>query len=429
MDGINVNIVSRNIIKPNSPTPTSQKTFKLSLIDQLTPEFYGATIFFYTSNVKSIETTSDMSKSLQDSLSRILPKFYPLAGQFKDSSTIDCNDEGAYFFDAHVNCNIRQVLDKPDSNFLKKLLPTDPKTVESCSRAVAIFQFTQFECGGVALSACICHKMGDISTLSTFLRSWTAAATNDPGKDEVPDFIGGSLLTHRNLPMMSNVGLARGKCRTQRIVFDGSKIASLRAKITDGRQAPSRVEAVVAVILKSAITASRSLSGSTKSAIFFQTVNVRNRMSPPISENSIGNLLWQFPVFIEEKEIKVYELVAKIRKEMSEFCNTKAPKLKGAEGFREIMGCIGKWAFHFLTNKDIYRCSSWCRTPLYETDFGWGKPIWVSSAGQDIRNVMILVDSKDGNGMEAWVTLDYKEMDVFEKNEELLEYGSLNPSV
>ncbi|XP_047307402.1 acyltransferase Pun1-like [Impatiens glandulifera] len=432
MEEIKVDIIMRNIIKPSSPTPEIQRNFKLSLIDQLTPEIYGATIFFYTPNNHNqieIETT-EMSKSLQESLSRILTKFYPMAGQFIDSSTIDCNDEGAYFFDAKVNCTIQQVLEKPDPNFLKKLLPTEPKTVESCSRAVAIFQFTAFNCGGVSISASICHKMGDISTLSTFLQAWSSATINTAGDVQTPEFIGGSLLPNRNLPIMTNAGLSRGKCRTQRLVFNGRKMAALRARITDGRQAPSRVEAALAVILKSAITCSRSLSGSTKAAIFFQTVNIRNRMNPPIGENSIGNLLWQFPVFMEEREIRLYELVAKMRKEMADFCINKASKLKGQEGLIEVMSSIGKWAIHLLTNRDIYRCSSWCRTPLYEAaDFGWGKPVWVSSAGQEMRNVIILVDTKDGSGVEAWVTLDEKEMDVFEKSDELLQFASVNPSL
>lgn len=428
MEEIDVDIISRNIIKPSSPTPESQRNFKLSLIDQLTPETYGATIFFYTPNYG--RKTSEMSKNLQESLSRVLIKFYPMAGQFIDSSTIDCNDEGAYFFDAKVNCTIRQVLDKPDPNFLKRLLPTDPKTVESCSRAVAIFQFTAFECGGVSISASICHKMGDISTLSTFLQAWTAATVNAAGEVETPEFIGGSLLPHQNLPIMTNAGLSRGKCRTQRLVFSGRKMGMLRAQITDRRQAPSRVEAALAVILKSAVTASRSLSGSTRSAILFQTVNIRNRMSPPIGEKSVGNLLWQFPVFMEEREIRLYEVVAKMRKDMAEFCNGKASKLKGQEGVMEVMGCIGRWAIHLLTNRDIYRCSSWCRTPLYEAaDFGWGTPAWVSSAGQEMRNVITLVDTRDGSGVEAWVTLDEKEMDVFEKSEELLQFASINPTV
>lgn len=50
--------------------------------------------------------------------------------------------------------------------------------------------------------------------------------------------------------------------------------------------------------------------------------------------------------------------------------------------------------------------------PLYETDFGWGKPAWLGIAKRVYRSVM-LMDSRDGAGVEAWVTMDKEEMDHF----------------
>ena len=56
---------------------------------------------------------------------------------------------------------------------------------------------------------------------------------------------------------------------------------------------------------------------------------------------------------------------------------------------------------------DIYNFSSWFWFPLYEVDFGWGKPIWVSTRAKTLEMV-ILNDTKDGDGIEAWVSLDEK---------------------
>ncbi|MCL7040225.1 hypothetical protein MKW94_004450 [Papaver nudicaule] len=39
---------------------------------------------------------------------------------------------------------------------------------------------------------------------------------------------------------------------------------------------------------------------------------------------------------------------------------------------------------------------SWCKFPLYETDFGWGKPTWVSTAALAMKNMVMLMDTSSG---------------------------------
>lgn len=65
---------------------------------------------------------------------------------------------------------------------------------------------------------------------------------------------------------------------------------------------------------------------------------------------------------------------------------------------------------------DLYNYTSWCKFPLNEADFGWGKPTWISSAYSSlIKNVAMLMDTKEGDGIEAWITLKKEEMDIFER--------------
>lgn len=45
------------------------------------------------------------------------------------------------------------------------------------------------------------------------------------------------------------------------------------------------------------------------------------------------------------------------------------------------------------------------------------------------KNFVYMVDAKSGGGIEAWVTLDRRDMAVFERDEELLAYAAPNPSV
>ena len=76
---------------------------------------------------------------------------------------------------------------------------------------------------------------------------------------------------------------------------------------------------------------------------------------------------------------------------------------------------------------DLYACTSQCKLELYDADFGWGRPVWASIAGLPLKNVTLLIDTRDG-GIEAWVALSEEDM-TFESNEELLEFAALDPSV
>lgn len=55
--------------------------------------------------------------------------------------------------------------------------------------------------------------------------------------------------------------------------------------------------------------------------------------------------------------------------------------------------------------------SSWCKMQLYDANFGWGSPVWVAgNVVKALDNVTVLIDSKDGEGIEAWVTLYQEDM-------------------
>ncbi|KAK4854349.1 hypothetical protein QYF36_022638 [Acer negundo] len=64
---------------------------------------------------------------------------------------------------------------------------------------------------------------------------------------------------------------------------------------------------------------------------------------------------------------------------------------------------------------DYLGFTSWCKLGFYEMDFGWGKPIWVSSIGSSgslVLNLVILVETRSGDGIESWMTLDEQDMAI-----------------
>lgn len=426
-------IISRTCIKPSSPTPPHLKTFTFSLLDQLCTSVHANMTFFYPSNGRDYYSTK--SHRLQRSLSESLTRFYPLAGRLQDSSSILCNDDGAYFLEAKTEASLSDFLDKPNTALLEQFLPE--KTADG---SLLLVQFTLFGCGGTALSISHSHNIVDLAALAIFLKSWTAANRRH-GEPVVPDFCGASLLPPREIPSMAGasslIDHAPAKFVAKRLVFEKSKIAELRTSAAgagDHQFQPTRGELVLAVIWQRAMAAWNSkLSAATafRPTALFQGMDLRSRVEPRMPETAFGNFMWPFMVVLEkESDTELHAMVKKMRDSMNEFLTNKASRFKGEEAFSTVMECLKEREaiLKKKTGLKVYKCSSGCKFPLYETDFGWGKPAWMTSVNKVVSNTISLLDTSSG-GVEAFVTLDEDDMAVFQKDEILLSYASLNPTV
>ncbi|KAM1027111.1 hypothetical protein ACFX2A_040916 [Malus domestica] len=457
-----VAIISRKMIKPSSPTPNHHKNLKLSLLDQaFPPSFYANTIFFYSSDsnsnhghnyggdVTSQQLAWERSDRLQKSLSKTLVAFYPFAGQLKDHVSVECNDEGAYFVEARSNCSLLEILSKPKHKLLPHFIPAF-NADEQLGSAVLLVQFTVFNCGGITLGVSHSHKIADASSTCTFFQRWAASTlelesvnnhdrisavnNHDQISAVLPEFVGSSLLPPSDMPFSSSyvMNMAPENLTTRRFVFSAPKIASLSDKISRLLQqrginiTPTKVEVVSAVLFKCANAARRS---SNPSATFKQAVDLRRRMSPPLPENAIGNLVWSFQLLVENKDIELHELVAEMRRGSAEFCNEKANRLKGEEGVSLVFeGNREEFEFGKM-GIPMYCFASIWRHPMDEMDFGWGKPIWFTFHMCYKNTIMLLAGTRNDQDIEALVTLEEQEMTRFQRDEMLLAVAAVNPSV
>uniref|UniRef100_A0A7N0UFG2 Uncharacterized protein n=1 Tax=Kalanchoe fedtschenkoi TaxID=63787 RepID=A0A7N0UFG2_KALFE len=75
---------------------------------------------------------------------------------------------------------------------------------------------------------------------------------------------------------------------------------------------------------------------------------------------------------------------------------------------------------------DPMMITSWCKFGLYEADFGWGKPRWIGYCTLELPmyiNLVVLLDARDGEGIEAWVTMDVGVMDMMSANSEFAKFA------
>ncbi|XP_021902552.1 vinorine synthase-like [Carica papaya] len=450
-----VEIISQENIKPSSPTPQHLRIFKLSLLDQFAPSSYVTLLLFYdfskngrhctNNHLHHQHSTLERLQQLKKSLSETLARFYPLAGKKKDDYSIDCDDEGANFLEARVNCTLHQFLSKPDLVLLRKFLPCQPFLLIGSVAGTYLtnIQANVFECGGIAIGMCVSHRIVDATALSTFLEVWTAnARDNTCNKNtNIGDLLSVGFVSTSLFPATEDLWLRdsvtemrgsllkKGKFVTRRFVFDALAIASLKNRA----RSSTRVEAVSALIWKCTMGASQQKHGKPRSCLLTHVVNLRTRMSHSASKNSLGNQVWIASARLRaDEERELDRLAREIRVGISKINGDFVKEIGGEKGKAMMLDCIKEIKEYGSKDEVEYLgFTSWCKLGFYEADFGWGKPVWVSSIGLEtpiFRNLVVLIDSRLGDGIEAWVTMDEEEMMILQSDNHLLSYASLDPN-
>ncbi|XAR50299.1 Vinorine synthase [Bertholletia excelsa] len=419
-----VEIISKEMIKPSSPTPLHLKTLDLSFLDQIVPPVYVPLIFFYPSH----EYDRDLRfESLKQSLSNTLTRFYPLAGRLRDNAYVDCNDTGAEYAEALVHADLRHVLENPKEDDLKKLLPLDPYA--GAGEALLAVQANLFECGAAAVAVCVSHKVADGSSLVAFVNGWAAETRGCGYAAMEPRFDLASIFPPREdlCGFRPTAGMTKEKVVTRRFVFDRVALGKMKAAVAAAEGShvtdPTRVEAVSAFIWKQMMEVARVSSRKIYAAI--HAVNLRPRMSPPLTESSIGNL-WRFAAAVSPlgTSMTYDSLVTQLRTAIKKIDGEYVKSMMSGNAYLEYLRRMGEQ----VAKGEVEFCnfSSWCRFPAYKADFGWGTPVWVSTTTMPFKNVVILMATRCGEGIEAWVSLLEEDMAVFERDSELLSLLNTN---
>ncbi|KAK6146662.1 hypothetical protein DH2020_020531 [Rehmannia glutinosa] len=434
-----VNVISRKLIKPSTPTPQNLKKYQLSFLDEISPPWNVSVILFYPPNPNPKPI---LIAHFEDSLAKILPQFYPFAGRYNkkdDHKVIDCNDEGAEFVEAEAT--EVEMMDfiknsKNDRCFLNNNLlsrqpyyeadkPTDP---------LLSIQITEFKsCGGLAISIGVSHKIADASSVGTFIAALSSIAntTYNPGDDQrssniiIPSFdsrmlFPGKINVSNDYELPKNIVV-------KRLYFNKEAISSLRSKLSrDQGRFLSRVRLVSAVIAKALIGVDRAKQGKSRSCFIVQSVDMRGRTIPPLPKHSCGNLVLQSITETNNEDknnIGLHELVRLIGDSIDKTITDCAKLLSIGEDERKdfIIYPMAKSLKRLLSGEISYAMwfSDWSKFGFYEADFGWGKPVWASIGTFPSQNLTLLMSNKEGDGIEAWVHLNQDDMPYFDQDEEI----------
>ncbi|KAL1543663.1 stemmadenine O-acetyltransferase-like [Salvia divinorum] len=431
-------IISKEFIKPSSPTPNHKKTYNLSLLDQIVPPIYVPLVLYFPNP----QNLSQITPQLHHSLSATLSLFYPLAGRLNDSLSIACNDEGILFVVTKFDYSLSDFLRNPDAAASRCHIPTPLTWAEpGPGSPVAMAQLSHFACGGVAIGVLVLHKVADGVAIGAFIKSW-ARATAALATAQ-PDYAAETLFPHsesmqREEHLFSAMKryFGFGKTAMRRYVFGAESISRLRARLSEPETPrPTRVETVSAFLWQCFMTASAAAGGGGVSLVT-HGVNMRRKSEPPLSENSFGNHVWLVAASSEngEADRDLKTLFSKVREAIGKVDVEFVERMKGDVGFAGYCTNLEDSLSAFPEKADYLAISSWCNFGIYGADFGWGRPVWITKCdgGSDVEwpfiNVLWLIDTREGDGIEAWLTLEQSCFEEFDKIEEIGDYALIDPS-
>ncbi|KAM3375475.1 acyltransferase Pun1-like [Capsicum galapagoense] len=229
-------------------------------------------------------------------------------------------------------------------------------------RALATAQLSHFDCGGIAISVCLSHKVGDEDSGYRFLKDWAALTRHSNNIVLSPYFVQDSILpSPPNLgPLVSPVSTKKQECVEKTFDFSPLKLNAVKASVkSEGIQHLTRNEVVNALVYKYAANAASS-SRSHKLVLY---LNIRESISPQLPPTSIGNMLTVFSTPIHRGDLKIAKVIANIRKSRDNNTRNKEHN----EWVSEILHAYrtGKGTFQ-KRSCDVYISTSLCKYPFQE---------------------------------------------------------------
>ncbi|KAK3027448.1 hypothetical protein RJ639_041054 [Escallonia herrerae] len=268
---------------------------------------------------------------------------------------------------AKVNVQLHDLLGQGvEGEELNHLIPCEIGAADEESDPLLAIQVNIFACGGLAVGGCFSHRIADASTVASFICGWATA-----------------------------ISTLRAMCHGPRV---------------------SSVQLVNAILWKALIGVDNAKHGQSRASILVQSVNLRGKTNPPLPQHTFGNLWGLATTQVKAGDNMAFQdfvdlLGGSVRKYVKDCGNALS---NGEDGYKVVIDPFME-SHKIMSNSEVNFCSfsSWSKFPIYEADFGLGKPIWASVVNMPVKNVVILMDDKKGEGIEAWVHLDAADMPIF----------------
>ncbi|GLJ34164.1 hypothetical protein SUGI_0686820 [Cryptomeria japonica] len=387
------------IVRPAIRTPA--QTMFLSNLDLCwLPINNVQRLFFYTH--PPLNEYSSLIQGMKKSLSSVLVHFYPLAGRLKKGESgrteIDCNDEGVEFREASINIPFK---DLEKDGFKRK--PFFPKLVheinlfaeENHNRSLLSIQCSR----GIPISKPPQHARTvfkpDNQSPSVYYKAHEVISNGISGAKVfkfVSENTGGGNVEK---PAEALQKWMEPKRKTE-VIY--STFFFTEDTIQDLKQRSGASTSFVAVAAQFWRCVMRAREVPQEEAVYFGVLcDCRGRVKPPLPPTYFGNCLSPGLAQTTAKKLINSDIsfAAGVIQQVIDSCTSEEQINYLIDWIespdRDILNLLTEAGWVYGTN-----AVSSPRFPLYEIDYGWGKPSDVQIATMNEIRIMFLSCAKDG---------------------------------
>ncbi|CAN8310760.1 unnamed protein product [Cochlearia groenlandica] len=427
-----INIRDSTMVRPAAETPKT--SLWNSNVDLIIPRFHTPSVYFYRRPTGGSSNFFD-PQVMKDSLSKVLVPFYPVAGRLKrdndDRIEIDCNAAGVLFVVADTPSVIDDFVDFAPTLTLRQLIPRVDYSACIDSFPLLVLQVTFFKCGGVSLGVGMQHHVTDGFSGIRFINTWSDMAR---GLDlTIPPFFDRTLLRARNppKPAFEHVEYQPGPsmkkippdyssestCTVSIFKLSQDQLAALREKsMEDGNTVRySSYEMLAGHVWKS-VGRARGLPDDQETKLYV-AVDGRSRMQPELPPGYFGNVLFTAtPIALAGDLLsKPTWYTAQVIHDVLDGMDDNY--LRSALDHLEMQPDLSA----LIRGPHTYKCpnlgiTSWARLPIYDADFGWGRPIFMGPGGIPYEGLSYVLPSPTNDGsLSLAIGLQSQHMKLFHK--------------
>ncbi|AET03780.1 shikimate/quinate hydroxycinnamoyltransferase [Medicago truncatula] len=400
-----------------------------SNVDLKTPNIHTPSIYFYRTN-----TTSKFfdTKIMKEALSKVLVSFYPMAGRFcydKDGRVeIDCDGQGVLFVEAATNSFIDDFGDFAPTLHLGQLIPIVDYSRGIETYPLLVLQVTYFKCGGVSLGVGMHHYVADGASAFHFINTWSDVTR---GLDaSIPPFIDRTLLHARDpprpifdhvefksSPSMKIPQQPPGSVDVTRSIYKLSReqLNKLKDKSKEvGNTINYTTYEMLAGHVWRSVCIARSLPNDQETKLYIPT-DGRSRLQPPLPLGYFGNVIFSTtPIALASDLISKPTWYAASRIHNA-LLRMDDEYMKSAIDYLELQHDI-----RAIPRNPNVKCPnlaiiSWAKFPIYDADFGWGRPIFMGPGADFDGQCFIIPSSTNDGSLSVVISLQHEHMEVFKE--------------
>ncbi|PIN18283.1 Shikimate O-hydroxycinnamoyltransferase [Handroanthus impetiginosus] len=469
-------IVSKSTVFPDEKSALADLKLSVSDLPTLCCHYIQEGVLFTKPPFPILELIS----LLKQSLSQTLTRFPPLAGRLTTDADgyvyVTCNDAGADFIHANgSHIRVRDLLNSDNGDV--------PELVKGCFAldgtvnyeghfgAISAVQVTELA-DGIFIGCTINHAVTDGTSFWDFFNSFAELSRGVKRISRTPDFSRDSILNSPVVPKLPAGGpkvtfSGDAPVRERIFRFTRESILKLKDKVNknddggidvvaelmgrhsnDTLKSPdrnltpltwqrnsvsretSRANPTVEIssfqslcaLLWRGITRARKLPSS-KTTTFRMAVNCRHRLEPKLDPLYFGNAI---------QTVRTYALAGDVLSKDLRWCAQQLNKSVVAHNNAAVRKYVENWKrdpkCFLLSNFDgtMITMGGSSRSPVYDTDFGWGRPIAVRSgrANKFDGKISAFPGREGGGSVDLEVILAAETMAGLESDLEFMQYVS-----